>query len=363
MVVVDGASAVLPYDFQLVAALAASGRAVRFCGSRTAYNGELLESMRALPGVQVDAANVSGTVAARGKGVLAYVALLWRAMRAGRRGALVNLQFSLWAALEAAMLWPVRERLIFTVHNAAPHGHGEGVHLPTERLARLAARLVFVSAATRDDFLRRYGERFRAKSALLPHGLLPVIPGLPPEPPVLAEPVRELVFWSNVKAYKGVELFEALAASEEVARRGLALRVVGRWDGLDDLRQRLRAAGVDVVDRYLPADELLAMFARRPVFLLPYRRASQSGALYTLLQHGCAFLCTDTGDLGDFLRRYGLEGLILREPSAGAVLASLDWLAAHREQVLDGLRRAQAELAWEHLLQAHPQAYGPLQAR
>ena len=37
-----------------------------------------------------------------------------------------------------------------------------------------AAAAPALSEATRDDFLSRYGERFRARSMVLPHGLLPV---------------------------------------------------------------------------------------------------------------------------------------------------------------------------------------------
>lgn len=359
----DGASSVLPYDFQVIAALAASGRPGRYCGSRTDYNGGLIDAMRRLPGIAVDVAGISGTVAPRWRGALAYLGLLLRVLWHGRQAELVNLQFSVAWPLEWLLLAPLRGKLVLTVHNAVPHGHGAGPHAPTARLARLANRLIFVSEATRDEFLRRYGEGFRAKATLLPHGLLPVVPGLQPIPPEPVAVPRALVFWGNVKPYKGVELFEALAQSHGVSSRGLSLQVVGRWDGLADLKQRLCTLGVDVIDRYLADDELSALFAQPVVFLLPYHHASQSGALYTLLHHGAVFVCSDSGDLGVFLRRYGLDGLILREHSAHAVLDCLDWLAAHRQQVADGLRRAQAELGWSRLLAVHPEAYAPVRAQ
>lgn len=363
IVVLDGASSVLPYDFQLVAALAAAGHTVRFFGSRTAYNGALLDTMRRLPGVAVDAAGISGTVVPRWRGALAYLGLLLRVLWRGRHAELVNLQFSVVWPLEWLLLSTLRHKLVLTVHNAAPHGHGDGPHSPTARMARLAHRLIFVSASTRDDFLRRYGEGFRMKSTLLPHGLLPVVPGLQPVAPEPVAQPRALIFWGNVKPYKGVELFEALAQSHGVAERGLSLQVFGRWDGLADLKLRLRRLGVGVSDRYLAEEELRTLFAQPAVFLLPYRRASQSGALYTLLHHGAVFICSDSGDLGAFLRRHGLDGLILREHSAQAVLDCLDWLSTHRVQLADGLRRAQAELGWSRLLADHPEAYAPMSVR
>lgn len=355
--ILDGASSVLPYDFQLVQALAAGGTTVGFFGSRTAYNGALLDAMRAMPNVAVDAAAISGTVApSRWRGALAYAALLWRVRSQRAQWELVNLQFPVLWPLEAWLLRPLRDRLVLTVHNAVPHGHAGRTHGPTERLARLAMRLVFVSEATRDDFLARYGEAFRPKATLLPHGLLPAAPGMPPQAPRVPAPPRALVFWSNVKPYKGIELFEALAASPAVRDRGLALRIVGRWDGLGDLKARLAGQGVEIVDRYLDPGELLRLFATDSVFLLPYQRATQSGALYTLLHHGACFLTSDSGDLGAFMRRFGLAGLLI-DTTADSVLRALDHLAAHRADTQAALARAQAAMAWPHLLADHPAAY------
>jgi len=357
----DGGSFVLPYDFQLVRALAAQGRAVTFFGSRTRYNGEFLEAMRGLPGVTVIDRGVSGTVAPRWRGALAYVALLLALLRRAGRFRVVNLQFSAWWPVELPVLALLRRRLVFTVHNAVPHGFAGRQHAPTRWIATIARALVFVSESTRDDFLRRYGERFRARCTVLPHGLLPVAPELGPEPYAAARrgAPRALVFWSNVKAYKGVELFAELARSPAIRARGLALRVVGKWDReLHALRDELCALGVAIDDRYLDRAELLRLLAEDALFLLPYRDASQSGALYALLNHGCVFACADAGDLGAFMRRFGLEGLLMRERSAEAVAACLDHLQAQRGEVLARLDAAQRACAWDVLLREAGAAYG-----
>ena len=48
LAIVDPGSFVLPYDYQLVRALAARGDRVDFYGSTTRYNGEFLAAMAAL---------------------------------------------------------------------------------------------------------------------------------------------------------------------------------------------------------------------------------------------------------------------------------------------------------------------------
>lgn len=358
--IVDGGSFVLPYDYQLVKALAGRGATVHFYGSRTRYNGEFLDAMRELPGVSVIAHGVSGTVSPRWRGLLAYAGLLARLAWRSRRCTTVNLQFSVWWPLEIAVWLLLRRKLLFTVHNAVPHGFEGEQHAPTRRIASLAGGLVFPSEATRDDFLRRYGKRYAAKSTVLSHGLLPVAPGLEPVAYTSLPAPRTLVFWSTVKPYKGVELFAELARSPRIRARGLALRVAGRWDrALHPLRDELVALGVQVDDRFLDRTELLRLLAEPDaLFVMPYREASQSGAMYSLLHHGRAFICADVGDPGAFMRACGLEALLLRERSADAVADCLDRLDGERDVIAVRLRAAQAGRRWDTLLAAAGGAYG-----
>jgi glycosyltransferase involved in cell wall biosynthesis len=353
--IVDPGSFVLPYDYQLVKALA--GRA-DFFGSTTRYNAEFLEAMRQLPGVGVVARAISSSVAVRWRGALAYLGLLAALMWRSRRYAIVNLQFSGFWPAEVIVFGLLRRKFVFTVHNAVPHGYAGVQHGPTRRLAAMARSLVFVSESTRDDFMRRYGEAFRARSSVLPHGLAPVTP----QSGVVAYSAgalqRSLVFWGRVQPYKGVELFAELARSEEIRRRGLSLAIHGAWaPELQGLRKELSDLGVAIHDAYLDQAQMLALLAEDAVFLLPYQQASQSGALYSLLNHGRLFICSDVGDLGAFMCRYGLQGLLLKERSAEAVANCLAFLEANRPAVAEAFGRAQTALQWDRLLAEHGHAY------
>lgn len=344
---VDGGSFVLSYDYQLAATLAGEGVEVEFHGSRTRYNGELLEAMRRLPGVTVHDRALSSTVASRWRGAFGYLALWGGLWRRRRDFDAVNLQFSAGWPLELPFLRALRSRLVFTVHNAVPHGFAGRRHRPTERIARLARTLVFVSRFSMEDFLARYGESFRAKSRLLGIGATPVVPGLPPVPYRPAPPPEALVYWSTVKPYKGVELFAELARSKRIRDAGLGLEIHGAWASeLAPLKAELAGLGVRIEDGFLDAPSLLHLLQRNVVFLLPYREATQSGALFALLHHGCVFLCTDVGDLGDFLRRFGLEALLLERRSADAVCDALDRLRRDPAEIAAALQVAQDASAW-----------------
>ncbi|MEP7301617.1 MAG: glycosyltransferase [Caldimonas sp.] len=346
--VVDGGSFVLPYDYEVARVLAGQGAAVEFHGSRTRYNGEFLEAMARLPGVTVRARAISRTLAPRWRGALAYLALLVGVWRQRRRYAAVNLQFSAWWPIELPFCWALRDRLVYTVHNAVPHGFEGRRHAPTERIARLARTLIFVSRFSHDDFIARYGEGFRARSRVFPIGVSPIVPGLPPVRYAAQGPPEALVYWSTVKPYKGIELFAELARSPRFRATGLGLEIYGAWAAeLQPLRDEIAALGVRVEDGFLAAPRLLALLARPLVFLLPYREATQSGALFSLLAHGRLFVCADVGDLGDFMRRSGLESLLLAERSADAVVDALERLQRDEAATLRAFQTAQDASAWE----------------
>lgn len=358
--VVDGGSFVLPYDHGLVGGLVRQGHAVSVFASRTRYNAEFLDDLRLTAGVTVVDRAVSGSVSPRGRGLMAYASLLRALWQQRRTFDTINLQFSVLWPLELPLWWLLRRQLVYTVHNAVPHGHVGLQHAPTRWIATLARQLVFVSAATRDDFLRRYGEVFRAKAAVLPHGLLPLSPRDAVQPVRLCAAPQALVFWGTIKAYKGIELFADLARSAEWQAQGLPLEIHGRWDAeLQPLRDELIALGVQVDDRYLDATAMRSLMAREVLFVLPYRDASQSGALYTLLHQGCTFACSDAGDLGAFLRRHQLQGLLLPERSVAAVLRALQHLQQHSAAVACSLQAAQQDTTWDISGADANSVYGP----
>ncbi len=356
LAIVDPGSFVLTYDHRLVEALSQAGAEVTFFGSRTRYNGELLEAMRRLPGVTVHAYDVSGSVAPRWRGLLEYLALWWRVWRERRRFDAVNLQFPVvwwFDALIGRLIGGLLGRLpghrfVWTVHNAVPHDHAGMRHRATERLARAARTLIFPSRWSRDDFLARYGSSYETRAVVAPIGLSPATEAARVVPYDRAPDVRALVYWSTVKPYKGVELFADFAGDAAIAGRGIALEVWGRWDSsLAPLRATLQGLGVRVEDGYVDTPALTALLERRDaVFVLPYVEASQSGAMYTLLAHGAWFVATDVGDIGDFLRRHGLEALLLAERTPAAVRAALDRIAADRHTLVARLAAAQRAASW-----------------
>jgi hypothetical protein len=158
-----------------VKALAERGDGVDFYGSTTRYNGEFLEAMRRLPGVQVRARAISSSVAARWRGAWAYVSLLATLLWSARRYATVNLQFSgFWpvelvvfgSAAAQVRLHRSQRRATRLCVDAAPRRRG-GSRAWRARSCSSATRRATTSCAAT-------ASRSGTKASVLPHGLLPV---------------------------------------------------------------------------------------------------------------------------------------------------------------------------------------------
>ena len=349
MALVDGGSFVLPYDYQLTAALAAQGIAVDVFASRTRYNGEFLAALRALPGVVVRDRAISRTVAPRWRGGLAYLGAAARALAPAPR---LRRDQS-----------PVQRLLAVRARPPRAAATTARLHRPQPGAARLSR-----AAPRADGVARGAGEKARLRQPLQPRRLHRPLRralrrafrghrprrGADPAGSCAGAvrgrrgPPEALVYWSTVKPYKGVELFAELARSERIHATGLRLEIHGAWDAIAHAAARRacsRSAFV-VDDRYLDPAELLALLARNVVFVLPYRDASQSGALYALLHHGRLVVCADSGDLGDFMRRLGLEAMLLGERSADAVADALDRLRRDQPAIAAAFQAAQAASSW-----------------
>jgi hypothetical protein len=313
--IVDGGSFVLPYDYQLAETLAAPASRSSSTARAPATTASSSRRCGACPASTVHDAALSRTVAPRWRGVLGYLALWLGLWRRRREFDAINLQFSAAWPLELPFLLGPAEQAVFTV----PQRGAARLRRPSpcadraDRPARAHARLRQPLLARRLPRPLRRGVSRQAR--LFGLGRTPVVPGLPPVPYRPAPPPEALVYWSTVKPYKGVELFAELARSQRIRDAGVGLEIHGAWaPELAALQGRAR--------RPRRADR--RRLSRRAGRCCASSRATSSSscrtarrrsrALFSLLHHGRVFLCSDVGDLGDFLRRFGLEALLL--PSA-----------------------------------------------
>lgn len=199
------------------------------------------------------------------------------------------------------MLWlrsarSAKVTIIWTAHNALPHEPVFADDLAARRALVDASRLVITHSGAALSELADLGIVPHA-AVVVPHGPMPVLTG----PRRAASPprsdVRRLLYFGNVRDYKGVEDLLRAAARVPVHVRFM-LDIVG---GCPDpaLRARLEqlalAAGERVrLDlRFVPNTELGSMLDDADVVVLPFRRITTSGSAHLAMAHGRPLIIPD----------------------------------------------------------------------
>jgi len=171
-------------------------------------------------------------------------------------------------------------------------------------------------------------------------------------------PDAELVlFFGYIRAYKGLDLL--LDAWPRVrAQRPKATLVVAGEFYEDSAPYRAKIATLDsdhsvrLLDRYIPDDEVEALFKAADVTVLPYRSATQSGVTHVAYALGVPVITTDVGGLAETVRP-GQTGLVVppgdSDELADAIVAYFSEGMSPR--LREGVRGLQAEHSWDRLAQ------------
>jgi glycosyltransferase involved in cell wall biosynthesis len=163
-----------------------------------------------------------------------------------------------------------------------------------------------------------------------------------------------VLFFGYIRRYKGLDTL--LEAWREVrARRPVTLVVAGEaYEDVAPYRRLAEAAGgeaaVRMIDRYIPDEEVEALFKAADLVALPYRSATQSGVTHVAYAMGVPVLTTAVGGLAETVRP-GVTGLVVPpERPASLAAAVLEYfergLGPHMRQGVAELRR---EHSWEAL--------------
>jgi D-inositol-3-phosphate glycosyltransferase len=161
------------------------------------------------------------------------------------------------------------------------------------------------------------------------------------------------LFFGYVRHYKGLDVL--LSAWPRVrARRPVKLVVAGEfYDDAAPYRALAAAAGgephVRMIDRYLPDQEVEAVFKAADVAVLPYRSATQSGVTHVAYALGVPVITTDVGGLAETVTAD--LGLVVppEQPEALAEAVLRYFEQGMGERMRRGVDALRHEHSWERL--------------
>jgi D-inositol-3-phosphate glycosyltransferase len=160
------------------------------------------------------------------------------------------------------------------------------------------------------------------------------------------------LFFGYVRHYKGLDTLLTAWKRVRATRPGATLVVAGEfyedraaYEGLAK-----EAGGVRIVDRYIPDDEVEALFRAADVTVLPYRTGTQSGVTHVAYALGSPVIATRVGGLTESVRE-GETGLTCPPEDPAALAAALVRFFAEglNERMRAPIAALRASHSWEAL--------------
>ncbi|MCC6350601.1 MAG: glycosyltransferase [Candidatus Eisenbacteria bacterium] len=162
------------------------------------------------------------------------------------------------------------------------------------------------------------------------------------------------LFFGYVRHYKGLDTLLAAWPRVRERRPGATLVVAGEfYEKAEPYEALARAAGegaVRMLDRYIPDDEVEALFRAADVTVLPYRSATQSGVTHVAYALGCPVIATRVGGIAETVRD-GETGLTAppEDPAALADAIVRFFAGSLGAGMAPHLAKLRAEHSWEAL--------------
>jgi glycosyltransferase involved in cell wall biosynthesis len=181
-----------------------------------------------------------------------------------------------------------------------------------------------------------------------------------------------VLFFGNLAPSKGIpDLLEAFAlARRRVDAKLLIAGYPSKFVDVDTWRRRAGELGIgdDVIwdTRYVPMEEVEALVTRATVVVLPYRNATQSGALQVAYTFGRPVIVTRVGSLPEVVEQ-GESGLVVAPEAPSELARAIVTMLENPEQTARmGARARQlstTRYSWSRIAENVVRVYDELLAR
>ena len=181
------------------------------------------------------------------------------------------------------------------------------------------------------------------------------------EKPGIQEQHNNALFFGSIWEYKGLRyLMEAEPYLSE-ALEGFTITIAGKGEDLTKYkRYMIDPKNYEVINDFIPDEDVAGLFQKASVVVLPYTDASQSGVVPLAFAFGKPVVVTRVGSIPELVDQ-GEDGLIV-EPRdslalAEAIITNLKDPALKKRMSERAQLKAETELAWSRVAEMHRNAY------
>lgn len=232
------------------------------------------------------------------------------------------------------IIYMLKRKIILTVHDPFPH---TGLDTRIVRLRRKVAfrcvpHFIILNKAQREKFLSFYHLPSSAviDSRLSCYTYLNMV-----EQDMTTVPEQKyILFAGKISKYKGVEyLLEAMKKVHDTFP-DIKLVVAGGGKYHFDISEYAALPYIDIRNRFIPDEELVALMNKTQFMVCPYTDATQSGVIMSSFTFGTPVIATRVGGLPEMLGN-GKYGMLVKEKNTDALYQGICSLLSDEEQLAD----------------------------
>lgn len=232
------------------------------------------------------------------------------------------------------IIYMLKRKIILTVHDPFPH---TGLDTRIVRLRRKVAfrcvpHFIILNKAQREKFLSFYHLPSSAviDSRLSCYTYLNMV-----EQDMTTVPEQKyILFAGKISKYKGVEyLLEAMKKVHDTFP-DIKLVVAGGGKYHFDISEYADLPYIDIRNRFIPDEELVALMNKTQFMVCPYTDATQSGVIMSSFTFGTPVIATRVGGLPEMLGN-GKYGMLVKEKDTDALYLGICSLLSDEEQLAD----------------------------
>lgn len=232
------------------------------------------------------------------------------------------------------IIYMLKRKIILTVHDPFPH---TGLDTRIVRLRRKVAfrcvpHFIILNKAQREKFLSFYHLPSSAviDSRLSCYTYLNMV-----EQDMTTVPEQKyILFAGKISKYKGVEyLLEAMKKVHDTFP-DIKLVVAGGGKYHFDISEYAALPYIDIRNRFIPDEELVALMNKTQFMVCPYTDATQSGVIMSSFTFGTPVIATRVGGLPEMLDN-GKYGMLVKEKDTDALYQGICSLLSDEEQLAD----------------------------
>jgi glycosyltransferase involved in cell wall biosynthesis len=259
-----------------------------------------------------------------------------------------------WNPILGLIIKILKKPLVYTLHD--PNHHlGTPLYMKiSERLIRkLSDAIVVLSKAGREQLIQ---EGLSSEKVFhIPHGTYIFFRKWQQQ----IEQEKMILFFGRIEPYKGLDnLLDAMPTVFE-ALPEWKLVIAGSGD-ISPYRERINDPRIEIINKYIPDEEVARLMQRAGLVVLPYIEATQSGVILVAYAFARPVIATDVGSLKEMVLD-GKTGLLIPPNDTRALAKAIRTIAS--DPFLSGkmgryaYEMSEREWNWTKIAQRHLEAY------